>query len=1211
MIAVQAGDVFCLEQIHRFPRTGTKINLIAKGNDPVRVVLFDGFEYGFQRGDIAVNVGNERNTHIGPPACKLKGTAAYGIILYTGASFLFEMFHVKHFDQKAAEMFHVKHPVKGGRDMKIITARPHRLLNVCVARIGEAVQAGRRCMFLVPSQYTLQAEIEIMTRLKIEGTFAIDVLSPGRLQSRVFEMAGQPQSTIFDERGKCMVLTGIIEEEKDNLTVYRSAAAGGALGLAQKLSPLIADFKRSGKTAQEILAQLDELDDAHRRAPSAKKLQDAARIYAAYEQRMQGRLCDAEDVSREMLARMKRSGVLKGQHVFVYGFDMITPTFAAELVHMAALCDSLTVAVETDGNSVPDGRLFAPVNFSIDRLERLAKENGVPVERESIQEALDAPWDIRLIEGSLFALGAAASQDVPQSLELRAVSGMMQEVHAAGARLREQMRQGGNPAKMAVVYPKGSDYASMLQNILPLYGVQVYAAQKRAAGAHPLCRFVLSSLAVVSGGWKVGDVTECVQSGFMGLEQEEIDALCAYCEGMDLRAQDMKRPFMYIKEGGEDALSALNASREKVAAPLSALQKALGGAKTADETINAVLVLLEQVGAFDTLAGMRAELMEARLHAEAEDCAQVWNLLMETLDQLHTLLGESSAPAKVVLSLLESGLSALELAALPPADGAVICGEIGNVRTARVDALFVLGMNDSAGVAPNGVFTPQEQEEAARITGAYLGMSAAERAALAQLDELKALSGAKRKLYVSYALADETGRALREGTAVQALKRLFPKMQLLGGIAQQEREAMLCAPDAALEALSVALSDAADGREDIPSSYAQSYAAIAKSEAGREKLLCITKQLGEGAQKRLPSSQARALYGRPVMSVSRLETFAQCPYRHFVQYGLSPQEELKPGVDRAELGTLYHAAAEQFTRAVSRMEGFPQISEAACDAAMEEAVGPLVEQWRKSPLGGSARGAAIARRIVKTAKRAGRNILSQFEQSRFVPMQSEMVFGRKGMAPIVLELADGSHVYLQGRIDRVDVLDGEEKCIRVIDYKSGAKKFDPTMAYFGIQLQLLLYLAAAVEQIPDARAGGFFYCRIADPLIKSESRIKEEIERQLAKKLALAGISLSEVEILRAQDSRHAAMITKDGKPSGTYRASMADAQQMEAMTAFARRRAAQLAGDAYAGGIDDYPAVLGQYNACATCRYGAVCGFDPTAKRRRQLSKKTIEDLK
>ena len=73
----------------------------------------------------------------------------------------------------------------------------------------------------------------------------------------------------------------------------------------------------------------------------------------------------------------------------------------------------------------------------------------------------------------------------------------------------------------------------------------------------------------------------------------------------------------------------------------------------------------------------------------------------------------------------------------------------------------------------------------------------------------------------------------------------------------------------------------------------------------------------------------------------------------------------------------------------------------------------------------------------------------------------------------------------------------------------------------------------------------------------------------------------------------------------------MADAEQLDAMTAFAKRKAAQLAEDAYAGSIDDAPATIGQYNACATCRYGAVCGFDPTVKGRRQLTKKSSEDLR
>lgn len=1095
--------------------------------------------------------------------------------------------------------------------MKIVTARAHRLLAETVARIGALSAQGERCMLLVPSQFTLQAEIEVMTRLNLPGTFTIDVLSPGRLQGRVFERAGQPDRVIFDERGKCMVLCEIIAQEKENLTVYRSAAENGALGLAQKMSSLIADFKRGGKTAEDILASLEKMNDAQRARPSARKLADAARIYAAYESRMRGKLCDTEDVAREMLTRMARSGVLTMQNVFVYGFDMITPGFAAQLVHMASLAQSLTLCVETDDNGAPDGRLFAPVNASIDRLCKLAGQAGIGVTRERIDRALDVPEDLQLLERSLFALGARGTQEAPEHIELHAVSSMLQEVHLAASRMRRMMADGEDTAQMAVVYPKESGYAPLLAGVLPQYGISAYIAEKRPAGAHPLCRFVTSALAVATGGWRASDVVECVQSGFLRLTQEEADALCAYIEGMDVRGDAIRRAFTYVKDGSEETLLQLNAAREKAVAPLAALQRALGRAKNADDTIAAMLELLTGVDALDTLDAQRSALTQAGLPSEAEDCAQVWNLLMETLDQLHTLLGEGKTPGKVVLELLDSGLSALELAALPPADGAVICGEIGNVRTAEVRTLFALGMNDQAETGDGALLTPQEQSEVSEAADVYLGMSPAQRAALAQLDELKTLTGCTRRLIVSYALADETGRALRESAAVQAMKRLFPAMPVHGGIALREREAMLCAPDSALLALSVALSTRADGGEALSAAYEQAYAALNSDAQGKEKLHAVTRQLGNAAQKRLDGQRARALYGRPVMSVSRLETFAQCPYRHFIRYGLSPKEPLRPGVDRAELGTLYHEAAERFTRAVTSLPQFPNVDEATCDALMEETVRPLIEDWRRSPLGESARGAAIARRIGRTARRTARSIVSQFAQSRFAPLHFEVVFGQKGVAPIMLELSDGTFVYLQGRIDRIDVLDGETKRIRVIDYKSGAKKFDPTMAYYGIQLQLLLYLAAAMAQIPGAQAAGFFYCRIADPTVKTESRVKEEVERQIAKKLALAGVSLSDVEVLRAQDARHAAMITKDGKPSGLYRASMADETCMDAMIGFAKDKAAALAEDAYAGMIDDVPAVFGAYNACAACDYGAVCGFDPTVKRRRRLSKKSMEDLK
>ena len=1093
--------------------------------------------------------------------------------------------------------------------MKLITARPHRLLSEIIRRIGRDAAEGRRCMLLVPSQYTLQAEIEVMDQLGLEGTFLIDVLSPGRLQGRVFERAGQPARTIFDERGKRMILTEIIGEEKENLSVYRASAESSAQGLAGKMSALIADFKRSKKTAQEILCAAESAMESG--APSARKLRDAAVIYAAYERRTQGLLCDAEDVAAEFAARLGRSRVLEKQHVYVYGFDMITPQFAQQLIEMERYAGALTLAVETDENGAPDGRLFAPVNFSIERLRQAAKEAGVEITAQKLDAPLDAPADIRALERGLYALGGRAQQEEPADIELHAVSSMRQEVHKAAARIRAMLADGMEAAQIALVYPAGSEYAPLIAGIFPQYGIGAYLSEKRAAGAHPLCRFIISALAAVSGGWRTSDVTECVQTGFLPLSPQERDDFCAYIEGMEIRGEAIKKPFHYIKDADEEQLERMNALRERVCTPLKNLGHALSAAETADDTVSAVLALLEETNALCTLETMRDELTQAGLAPEAEDCSQVWNQLMATLDQLHDLLGGRSMPAKLVMQLLSGGLDALELSALPPADGAIVCGAIGNVRTARVDVLFALGMNDAPGGGAAGLFTPQEQEEAAQATGAYLGMSLAEHAALAQLDELKMLSGAGRRLIVSYALADETGRALREGAAVQALRRLFPAMPVRGGLASAERQDMLCAPDAALEALAVSLSDAADGREEIDPAYAQAYAALMRSDAGREKLLSMTRRLGEAHCGSLSAGQARALYGRPVMSVSRLETFAQCPYRHFVTYGLSPRENLKPGVDRAELGTLYHEAAERFTREITALEEFPKVDEALCDRIMDEAMAPLIAQWRKSPLGESRRGEAIARRIERTVRRAGRNIAAQLAGGRFRPMSFEMVFGKRGAAPIMLELPDGAFVYLQGRIDRIDVLDEGEKHIRVIDYKSGAKKFDPTMVYFGIQLQLLLYLAAALEQIPGAQPAGFFYCRIADPTIKSESRIKEEIERQIAKKLSLAGISLSDVEVLRAQGREHAAMITRDGAPSGTYKGSMTDAEGMRAMVGFARRKAAQLAAQVYSGEIGVLPAVCGQYDACSYCDYAAVCGFDPATGVRKLLDKKTADDLK
>ena len=154
--------------------------------------------------------------------------------------------------------------------MRLLTGRPHRLLSEVIARIGERAKAQEPCMLLVPSQYTLQAEIEVMTQLDLNGSFLIDVLSPTRLPSRVFERAGAPDAVILDERGKQMVLTEAVEAERDQLTIYR-AAASNPKGLVEKLSSLIADLKRSGADSSALLCGMTALEENDRvRGPNGR-----------------------------------------------------------------------------------------------------------------------------------------------------------------------------------------------------------------------------------------------------------------------------------------------------------------------------------------------------------------------------------------------------------------------------------------------------------------------------------------------------------------------------------------------------------------------------------------------------------------------------------------------------------------------------------------------------------------------------------------------------------------------------------------------------------------------------------------------------------------------------------------------------------------------------------------------------------------------------
>ena len=86
--------------------------------------------------------------------------------------------------------------------------------------------------------------------------------------------------------------------------------------------------------------------------------------------------------------------------------------------------------------------------------------------------------------------------------------------------------------------------------------------------------------------------------------------------------------------------------------------------------------------------------------------------------------------------------------------------------------------------------------------------------------------------------------------------------------------------------------------------------------------------------------------------------------------------------------------------------------------------------------------------------------------------------------------------HLRGRIDRIDTYQNEDKVyVKIIDYKSGNTSFQFLNIYHGLQLQLVVYMNAAVELMEkrypkkEVVPAGIFYYHVNDPMVETDQAL--------------------------------------------------------------------------------------------------------------------------
>ena len=1061
---------------------------------------------------------------------------------------------------------------------------------------GELREAVRRretgIVLLVPEQYSHEAERELCRICGDSLSLTAEVFSFTGLARRTAQERGGLSQPLLDKGGRLLCMALALDAVGSRLQVY--GAARQRTELQSMLLAALDELKSACVSPQLLQAAAERCGGG-----LEKKLQDLALILSAYDAAVANGHADPSD-RLSLLARQIEEGAMgPSDRVYVDGFLDFTAQEQAVLCAMLARGVQLTVCLTMDA---PRGEeeIFALSRAAFRKLAAAQRELGEEPELLQIRAGGERDAALRLFADELFRYGGERPGPEAGCIRLGFAESIPAECEAAAAAVLELVRDKGCRWRDIAVAVRGfEDYRSILESVFRAYGIPLFVARRSELLQKPLPALISLAYEITLGGWDVDDVISLLGTGLTGLDEEDCDLLADYIYKWQLRgsAWEWEKDWRQHPEGygakytpeTEERLARINMLRRRLAEPLQRFARRSGEAQSAGEQARALAALLEELKLPEQLE-RRAAALEADGREElAGETRQLWELVVSALEQCAALLGEAESSAETFGKLFCHMLSQYDIGLIPVSLDRVSAGDFDRMRRRSLRHLLVLGCCE--GRVPMtresaGVFSDEEREQLLELA---IDLGAGEQELWREFALIyNCLSLPSEGLWLSYPLCDHDGESLRPAYVFERAGTLF-------GI-KPER---LSLDRARLSAPGPALSLAAQSLQN-PRPLAEVAAEYFRQEAP-ERFRKL-KQAAAGTRGKLSPAAVEALYGpRLYLSASRIDRFASCRFSYFCQYGLKAKPYEPLGFQPPEIGTLMHAVLEDVARQVKELGGFPNVDDEQVKSLTAASVENYVHRELNDFQEKSARFLHLFRRLCADVEQIVLDTARELRRSDFEPLDFELDFAKaKDIRPMELGEGEGA-LTLTGIADRVDGWAHEGRLyLRVVDYKTGRKSFSLSDLWYGMGLQMLLYLFA-LENDGERRYGlpivpaGVMYLPARSELMGVEPGTDgETIEKKRAESLRRSGLVLDDPALLEAwekgADKRYIPVKLNSTRFNGEGLASL---ERMGSLARHLNRTLTRMAGELRRGSIAADPYYRSQQeSACLRCDYLEACYF-------------------
>ena len=1070
----------------------------------------------------------------------------------------------------------------------------------------------RNYIVLVPEQFTMQTQKDLVMMHERKGIMNIDVLSFARLAYRVFEETGGGGLPVLDDEGKNLILRKIAGDYESELKML-----GGHMkkqGYISEVKSVISEFTQYDIGEDEIERVMESAGESSR---LYYKLADIRLLYRGFTDYLREKYITKEELLDVLSCEVEKSERLKNSTVVLDGFTGFTPVQDRLLGELMRHCREVIVTVTMDRRENPyvyehPYQLFALSKQMVTSLLQIAKQNKIPVE-EPVELYDHVPWRFKeqealaFLEKHLFRYGAGAYEKEQEQVKLHLAKNPREEAYAVAEQVRRMMREDGYRLRdIGVIVSDMDVYADHLKQAFIKYDIPFFMDHKRSILLNSFVEYIRSVLHMAEQSFSYESVFRFLRTNLAGFTYEEIDELENYVIGLGIKGYKhwQEKWTRKLRGMAQEDLDKMNHYRRQLVEKVDGLIYVLRQRrKTVADITRAIYEFMVQENLQVRLAEQE-ELFKAKGElALAREYAQIYRIVIELFDKFVELLGDEEVSLSEYCKLLDAGLEEARVGVIPPEVDQVVIGDMQRTRLKDIKALLFAGANDvylPGALLRTGLLSELDREKFAREK-LTLSAGGKEKAYVQKFYLYLNLTKPSEKLDIYYSKVSADGKSVRPSYLIQELQKLFPKLK----VRDEERylKEQELTENIGFDRM---IREFVQKRHETDGAWCELYNWYKKNPKWQEK---VERFLEAGYYRKpldaLTEEAAKRLYGEEFeTSITRMERFAVCAFSHFLTYGLGLREREEYDFQAADLGNVCHRALERFSYKVEREAGdWLKLTEEKRKQYVEESVEEAIADYGNSILYSSSRNAYLIVRMKRMLEKTVWALTKQLAAGDFKPSAYELRFAN-------------------GKIDRVDTCeDGDCVYVKVIDYKTGSKSFDVTALYHGLQLQLMVYMDAALQleqkKHPEKEIlpAGVFYYRIQDPLI---DRPKEgEEQESILKELKPDGMISLEKEVLEHLDhcmvgesSVIPVKYNKNGSLSKSSKA--ASAQDFYLMMKYAVNKVEEIRQKILSGDVKVNPYRRGTETSCDYCSYRQICGFDTKMEgyRYREIEAMSVDKV-